>query len=71
MPDWEDDLLSVEPLSDESVEFIIRPALTKEMLGENHDPESAPGKSVVDLSPQAIPDSQLKLVVPNDETSRL
>ena len=55
----------VHVLSDEAVEFVLRPILREEGLREHNDPKAAPRDPLIDLAAEAVTNLQLELVVPD------
>jgi hypothetical protein len=53
------------PLSHQTVQLVLWPALGEEERGEDNDTEPATRDVSVDLATQAVADAQLELVVPN------
>lgn len=70
VPNREDELAPPGDLAGhEAVQLVVRPALREERRGQDDDAEPAGEEAAVDLAAQAVPDAQLKFVVPDLEAA--
>ena len=68
MPDRQDNLLTGNSPSDNSIEFIASPSLFHEGPGKNNNSEPATGNALVNLPAETITDPHFKFVIPDTES---